>query len=74
MDVLTIVGARPQFVKAAPVSLALRESEINEIILHTGQHYNNELSELFFNQLNLEKPKYNLNCGSGSHANLFDYF
>ncbi len=65
--VLTVVGNRPQFVKAAAVSRHLRESA-DEILVHTGQHYDRELSELFFEELGLPPPDHHLGVGSGSHA------
>ncbi len=68
MKVITVVGARPQFVKAAVVSHALREAGIDEIIVHTGQHYDPLLSQAFFSELGLPEPDVNLGVGSGSHA------
>jgi UDP-N-acetylglucosamine 2-epimerase len=65
--VLTVVGNRPQFVKAAAVSRHLRESA-DEILVHTGQHYDRELSEVFFEELGLPPPDHQLGVGSGSHA------
>ncbi len=53
-----MVGNRPQFIKAAPTSVALRERGIHEIVLHTGQHYDRELSQIFFEELGLEEPRY----------------
>ncbi len=67
MRVISIVGARPQFIKLAPVSRALREYH-EEIIIHTGQHYNYAMSEQFFHELELPEPDYHLNCGSGLHG------
>lgn len=67
MVVLTVVGARPQFVKAAIVSRALRRSH-REILLHTGQHYDEKMSALFFRELCLPDPDYHLGVGSGSHG------
>lgn len=68
-QIVTIVGARPQFVKAAVVSKALREvGGIDEKILHTGQHYNPEMSEVFFKELDIPEPHWNLQIGSGSHG------
>jgi UDP-GlcNAc3NAcA epimerase len=65
--VLTVVGNRPQFVKAAAVSRHLRESA-EEILVHTGQHYDRELSEIFFEELGLPPPDHQLGVGSGSNA------
>ena len=56
MRVLTVVGNRPQFVKSAPLSVALREAGIEEVVVHTGQHYDPELSQVFFDELGLEEP------------------
>src|SRR5919204_1802586 len=60
MRVLSVVGNRPQFVKSAPVSVALREAGIDEVVLHTGQHYDPELSQVFFDELGLGEPKHRL--------------
>jgi UDP-GlcNAc3NAcA epimerase len=68
MRILSVVGNRPQFVKSAPLSLALRNAGIREVVLHTGQHYDPELSAVFFDELGLEAPAYRLEAGSGSHA------
>ena len=68
MKIITIVGARPQFIKAAAVSIALRENGIDEIIIHTGQHYDNNMSNVFFNELNIPKVKYNLDINNLSHG------
>ena len=67
MRVLTVVGNRPQFVKAAAVSSHLRE-RAEEVLVHTGQHYDRELSELFFEELELPPPRHRLEIGSGTHA------
>lgn len=68
MRVLTVVGARPQFIKAAPVSRALA-SVAEEILVHTGQHYDPEMSDAFFSELQLMPPTHNLGVGAGTHAN-----
>jgi UDP-GlcNAc3NAcA epimerase len=67
MRVLTVVGARPQFIKAAPVSHALRR-EHQEFLLHTGQHYEDAMSDLFFRELGIPAPDLNLEVGSGRHG------
>ena len=67
MKVLTVVGARPQFIKAAPVSRLLRAKH-DEFLLHTGQHYDDALSDLFFRQLAIPAPDRNLEVGSGPHG------
>ena len=66
--ILSVVGNRPQFVKSAPLSLALRERGVEEVVLHTGQHYDPELSAVFFEELELAPPRYRLEAGSGTHA------
>ena len=70
MKVCTIVGARPQFIKAAVVSRAFREHrpEVREVLIHTGQHYDANMSEVFFDELDIPRPDYNLEIGGGTHG------
>lgn len=67
MRIVSVVGARPQFIKAAPVCRALRANH-EEILVHSGQHYDYAMSDVFFEQLGIPAPDYNLAVGSGSHA------
>lgn len=66
--VLTVIGARPQFIKAAVVSRSLRERGIQEVLVHTGQHYDPGMSDIFFEQLDIKRPAHYLGVGSGSHG------
>lgn len=67
--VITIVGARPQFIKAAAVSRMFRDSEhFDERILHTGQHFDANMSDVFFDELDIPRPHYNLGVGGGGHG------
>jgi UDP-GlcNAc3NAcA epimerase len=69
LKILTIVGARPQFIKAAAVSRIARSLDyIEEILLHTGQHYDQNMSDVFFTELDIPKPNYHLGIGSTSHG------
>jgi len=69
MKIATVVGARPQFIKAAVVSNAFSFSpDIKEVIVHTGQHYDENMSEVFFHELEITRPAYNLGIGSGLHG------
>ena len=69
--ILTIIGARPQIIKAAAISRAIKNNfstQIEELIIHTGQHYDNNMSEIFFEELGIPNPNYNLKVGSASHG------
>ena len=69
IKIVTILGARPQFIKAGALSRKLKtENEIEEVLVHTGQHYDNAMSEVFFEELQLPKPQYNLGLGGLSHG------
>ena len=71
MKILTIIGARPQIIKAAAISRAVKNifpSQIEEKILHTGQHYDANMSQVFFDELGIPQPDFNLGVGSGSHG------
>ena len=77
MKLISIVGARPQFIKAAPVSRAIEQHnldnhgpQITEILVHTGQHYDYKMSQVFFDQLEILPPRYNLGVGSGNHGQM----
>lgn len=68
MHILHVIGARPNFMKAAPVYRALAARTCRQTLLHTGQHYDDKMSEIFFRQLEMPAPDVNLNVGSSSHA------
>tara|TARA_Y100000590_G_scaffold268535_1_gene301602 strand:+ start:2775 stop:3848 length:1074 start_codon:yes stop_codon:yes gene_type:complete len=68
-NIITVVGARPNFMKVAPFLRVLKSNkEVNSILVHTGQHYDDKMSDIFFKELDISKPDYNLNVGSGSHG------
>ncbi len=68
MKIVTVVGARPQFIKAAPVGKALREAGHEEFLVHTGQHYDDAMNDVFFRELEIPEPAVNLGVGSGGHG------
>ncbi|MBS9442721.1 non-hydrolyzing UDP-N-acetylglucosamine 2-epimerase [Photorhabdus heterorhabditis] len=69
--ILTVLGARPQFIKASPVSRALKKhNKFKEIIIHTGQHFDTNMSDIFFNELKIPHPDYTLNIHGGSHGEM----
>jgi len=71
MKIITVIGARPQFIKSAVLSKAFKKSSFfQEIIIHTGQHFDANMSGIFFKELNIPKPKYNLNINSTSHGSM----
>ncbi len=70
MKVLTVLGARPQFIKASVVSAEFARRSIPEVVVHTGQHYDANMSEVFFEDLGMSSPAYHLGIGGGSHAKM----
>ena len=71
MKIVTVIGARPQIIKAAALSRAIRNhysNQIQEVIVHTGQHYDENMSQVFFDELDIPRPDYNLHVGSASHG------
>ena len=68
MKVLVVAGARPNFMKVAPILRALREQGDQAVLVHTGQHYDASMSDAFFTDLGLPRPDHHLEVGSGSHA------
>lgn len=70
MKVISLVGARPQFIKEAVLQRQLQKVGIREVLVHSGQHYDKEMSDVFFSLLKIRKPDYNLRIGSGSHGEM----
>jgi UDP-GlcNAc3NAcA epimerase len=71
MKIVTVVGARPQFVKAAVISRLIRETDgIDEVLVHTGQHFDNKMSSIFFTELQIPEPQYNLEIYGGGHGEM----
>ncbi len=69
MKIISIVGARPQFIKAAAVSRVVRKTQgVREVLVHTGQHYDANMSDVFFEELEIPRPDYNLGIGSATHG------
>ena len=68
MKVLTVIGARPQFIKAAVVSNAIITNGINEFLVHTGQHFDENMSEIFFEEMGISEPQANLGISGGTHG------
>lgn len=68
MKILTVIGARPQFIKAAAVSRALKAAGIPEVVVHTGQHYDHNMSKVFFEEMEIATPDYNLDINDLSHG------
>lgn len=66
--IVTVIGARPQFIKMALISAELETKKIKEVVIHTGQHYDKRLSGIFFKELKISRPNYNLGIGSGFHG------
>jgi UDP-GlcNAc3NAcA epimerase len=71
--IITVIGARPQIIKAAALSRSIRKDypdQLTELIVHTGQHYDENMSDVFFEELGIPRPAFNLNVGSGSHGSM----
>jgi UDP-N-acetylglucosamine 2-epimerase (non-hydrolysing) len=68
MKIIVVAGARPNFVKIAPLIKELEKNNLNYVLVHTGQHYDKNMSDIFFKELQIPEPHYNLGVGSGSHA------
>ena len=71
MKLVTVLGARPQFIKAATVSRALSTCEdVDEIVVHTGQHFDKNMSDVFFRELSIPEPDHNLGISGGTHGKM----
>jgi UDP-GlcNAc3NAcA epimerase len=71
LKIVTIVGARPQFIKAAAISRAIREAGgLSEVMIHTGQHFDSNMSDIFFEELNIPKPRHHLDINGGGHGDM----
>ena len=71
MNLACIVGARPNFMKIAPILRAFKQyPDLKPTLIHTGQHYDHNMSEVFFKEMEIPKPDYNLNIGSGTHGRM----
>ncbi|MEO0129207.1 MAG: UDP-N-acetyl glucosamine 2-epimerase [candidate division WOR-3 bacterium] len=68
MKIISVVGARPQFIKVMPLISAIKKFRIKHVLVHTGQHYDYEMSKVFFDELEIPEPDYNLGVGSGTHG------
>ena len=69
--IVTIIGARPQFIKSTTVSLELQKyPDVEEVVIHTGQHFDDNMSDIFFRQLRIPKPTFELNLNGGSHGEM----
>ena len=70
MKLISLIGARPQIIKEAILNQELEKEGIEEILVHSGQHYDSNMSDVFFKVLNIKKANYNLGIGSGTHAEM----
>ena len=68
MKIVSIIGARPQFIKSAPLSIEFKSGSIKEVLIHTGQHFDQNMSQIFFDEMGIPEPNYNLNINSLSHG------
>ena len=68
MKIMSIIGTRPEIIKMAPIIAEINQRGINQVVLHTGQHYDEEMSDNFFRDLEIPAPDYNIHVGSGSHG------